>query len=109
MRRAVAACLVAALACLGQQAPTFRAGTTLVEFTVVAVDAKGEPVLDLAASEMRITERGQARETAVFRFDGGAPTRKVEPLPPGIVTNRPEYKAGPARNLTAILLDGLNT
>jgi hypothetical protein len=54
----MAACLAAALGCLGQQVPTFRAGTTLVEFTVVAVDAKGEPVLDLAAREMRITEHG---------------------------------------------------
>jgi VWFA-related protein len=109
MQRAMAACLAAALGCLGQQAPTFRAGTTLVEFTVVAVDAKGEPVLDLTASEMRITEHGQARATAVFRFDAGAPSKSLEPLPPGIVTNRAEYQTGPARNVTAILLDGMNT
>ena len=48
-------------------------------------------------------------EAAVFRFEGGAPSRSLEPLPPGVVTNRGEYKAGPARNVTAILLDGLNT
>lgn len=105
----MAACLAAALGCLGQQTPTFRAGTTLVEFTVIAVDTKGEPVLDLGASEMRITEHGKPRATAVFRFEGGAPSRNLEPLPPGVVTNRAEYEAGPARNVTAILLDGLNT
>jgi VWFA-related protein len=105
----MAACVAAALGCFGQQTPTFRAGTTLVEFTVVAVDSKGGPVLDLAASEMRITEHGRAQEVAVFRFEGGAPSRSLEPLPPGVVTNRGEYKAGPARNVTAILLDGLNT
>jgi hypothetical protein len=31
--------------------PTFRAGTTLVDFAVVAVDARGNPVTDLRRDE----------------------------------------------------------
>ena len=34
---------------------------------------------------------------------------RTEPLPPGIFTNRPEYAPGPPRNITAILIDSLNT
>lgn len=99
----------ACLFCCGQQeVPTFRAQTTLVEFTVVALDAKGKPVMDLKKEEITITENGQPRGVTVFEFDGGT---KEEPnvLPPGTFSNRAEYTQGPSRNITAIVLDTLNT
>ena len=34
------------------QAPTFRTGTTLVEFTVVAFDGKGNPIADLTEADL---------------------------------------------------------
>ena len=34
-----------------QTSPTFRAGTTLVDFTIVATDRKGNPVSDLRSDE----------------------------------------------------------
>jgi VWFA-related protein len=95
------------------QAPTFRTGTTLVEFTVVALDGKGNPVTDLTQADLALTDRGEPREIAFFRFDGGPPPAEaVAPLPPltaGFVTNRPEYQPEPQRSVTAIVLDMINT
>ena len=60
-----------------------------------------------------LTDRGQPREIAFFRFDGGAASAEnatpLPPLSPGFVTNRPEYQPEPQRNVTAIVLDLVNT
>jgi VWFA-related protein len=97
----------------GQTQPTFRTGTTLVEFTVVALDSKSNPVTDLTQADLALTDRGQPREIAFFRFDGApAPVEAaalLPPLSPGFVTNRPEYQPEPQRNVTAIVLDMINT
>jgi VWFA-related protein len=98
----------------GETAPTFRAGTTLVEFTIVATDQRGQPVTDLTANEVAIVQDGKPRPVAFFRFEGssfgpGAVQPKRESIAPGIFTNRVEYSPGPARNVTAIVLDTLNT
>ena len=97
-----------------QTTPMFRAGTTLVEFTIVATDERGQPVIDLKQSEISIIQNGKAQPVAFFRFEGSAfgpdavePRR--EPIAPGIFTNRPEYSPGPSRNVTAIVVDTLNT
>jgi VWFA-related protein len=116
----VAAFVAAALPALGQgpgpgeTTPIFRAGTTLVEFTVVATDQKGEPVADLNQGEIAIIQNGKPQPVAFFRFEGsafapGAVEPKREPIAPGIFTNRSEYSPGPARNVTAIVMDTLNT
>jgi VWFA-related protein len=91
------------------QAPTFRAGTTLVEFTVIARDNKDRPVIDLAKDDIVVTEDGTARDVAFFRFDGAVETRRNEALPPGLFSNRPEYSSGPPRNITAIVIDTIDT
>ena len=97
-----------------QEAPIFRAGTTLVEFSIVATDNTGQPVTDLKQDEIAIVQNGKPQPIAFFRFEGSAfspdavsPPR--ESIAPGIFTNRPEYSPGPARNVTAIVLDSLNT
>jgi VWFA-related protein len=97
-----------------QPAPIFRTGTTLVEFTVVATDERGQPVTDLEQSEISIIQNGKPQTVAFFRFEGSsfgpdAVEAKREPIAPGIFTNRPEYFPGPARNVTAIVIDTLNT
>src|ERR671919_2765389 len=126
-RFAAAACVVSAVAVTfavaafaqgsgapGQTTPIFRAGTTLVEFTIVATDSKGQPVADLKQSEISIVQNGKPQPVAFFRFEGSAfgpdaAEPKHEPIAPGIFTNRPEYFPGPARNVTAIVIDSLNT
>jgi VWFA-related protein len=105
--------LLTVLPCPAQQTetPTFRTGTTLIEFTIVALDNKGNPVTDLRKEEITILENAEPRDVAIFRFEGGgdddAPS--PAPLPSGLFSNRPEYTPGMPRNITAIVLDSLNT
>jgi VWFA-related protein len=89
------------------QTPLFRTATTLVEFSVAALDGGGHPVADLTTDDVSITEEGQPREIAFFRFVGAPDVQKPEPLPYGVFTNRPEYTAGPPVNITAIVIDGI--
>lgn len=95
-----------------QDQPTFRTSTTLVEFTAVAQDAAGHPVTDLRQDEITVTENGKLRDVVFFRFEGlpeVSPPIRPAPLAPGIFSNRPEYAPGPPRNITAIVIDALNT
>jgi VWFA-related protein len=96
--------------------PTFRVGATLIELTLVATDEEGQPVIDLKQEEIEIVERSKRRPIDFFNFDGSAfapgstrAEKPIEPIAPGIFSNRPEYFPGPPRNITAIVLDTLNT
>lgn len=111
---AVAGAAVSQIYAQQESAPIFRAGTTLVEFTIVATDGKGQPVTDLKQDEISILQNGKPQPVAFFRFEGsafapGAIEPAHEPIAPGIFTNRTEYFPGPARNVTAIVIDSLNT
>lgn len=108
--------LVLPLAALSAQSssdtPTFRAGTTLVEFTVVVTGEDGKPITDLKREDFAVVEQGRERDIAFFQYEGAPPSAiriRTEPLPRGIFTNRPEYAPGPPRNIIAILIDSLNT
>jgi VWFA-related protein len=102
------------LAAQQETMPIFRGGTTLVQFTLVATDQKGNPITDLKQDEVSILQSGKPQPVSFFRFEGAAVAADAkEPLrdslAPGIFTNRSEYSPGPARNVTAIVLDSLNT
>jgi VWFA-related protein len=90
--------------------PTFRASTTLVEFTLVVEDRNGDPVTDLRQDEIAVIDGGQKRDVVFFRFEGGreAPPAPAS-LPKGMFSNRPEFRQGGPRNVTAIVIDALNT
>ena len=103
MTRATLLFFAICLFCPGQEQPTFRAGTTLVQFTFVATDSKGNPVTNLKKEETLVTENGLPRELAFFRFEGRDNSVRPQPLPRGEFTNRAEYTPGPARNVTAIV------
>ncbi len=118
MKKTGVAVLVAAAAihlhAQQDQTPIFRAGTTLVEFTIVATDQNGKPITDLKQEDVAILQNGKPQPVAFFRFEGAAfgpdaVEAAHEPIAPGIFTNRPEYSPGPARNVTAIVIDSLNT
>ena len=76
-------------------------------------DDNGNHITDLKrAKTSRSSKRGQPRDVAFFHYEGAPPAAirvRAQPLPPGIYTNRPEYAPGPPRNITAILIDSLNT
>jgi VWFA-related protein len=103
---------VAALLALGaqDQTPTFRTTTRLVELTVTALDKKGLPVTDLRLEDFVIQDNGKSRPVTFLEYDG-TPSVDADPLPlpPGVFTNRVEFTPGPPRNITAFVLDELNT
>jgi VWFA-related protein len=108
----VVALAVAPLAQTPPDSPSFRTGTTLIEFTVVVTGEDGRHVTDLKQDDVSIVEGGRPREVAFFHYEGAPPAAmrvRSQPLPPGIFTNRPEYAPGPPRNIIAILIDSLNT
>ncbi len=110
MTAAVTFAVFLALLAAQQQAPTFRTSTRLVELTVTALDKKGNAVTDLRLEDFTIKENGKSRPIAFFRYDGGPPVEpKAIPLPAGVFTNRVEFTPGPPRNITALVLDELNT
>jgi VWFA-related protein len=88
--------------------PTFRAGTTLIEFTIVVRDNQGIPIIDLTKDDIVVTENGQPRAVEFFRFDGAPPQPSPNALPPGHFTNRFETSPNAARHITAILIDAMN-
>jgi VWFA-related protein len=103
---------VAALLALGAQGqtPTFRTTTRLVELTVTALDKKGLPVTDLRLEDFAIQDNGKSRPVSFLEYDG-TPSVDADPLPlpSGVFTNRVEFTPGPPRNITAFVLDELNT
>ena len=96
-----------------EEIPKFRAETTFVEFTIVVLDNKGNPVTDLKKEEVSIADNGRNRQLSAFRFDGaqiGARSsgqiNVTPPLPPGTFSNLPEHiPAAVSRSFTAIVLD----
>jgi VWFA-related protein len=105
-----AAVLLALMAQAQTPAPTFRTTTRLVELSVSALDRRGQPVTDLKPEDFTIEEGGKVRPISIFKYEGGPSTEpNALPLPAGLFTNRVEFTPGPPRNITALLLDELNT
>jgi VWFA-related protein len=83
--------LVAALA--AAQAPVFRSDTRIVEVAVVAKDSSDSPIADLSKDDLRVFDNGVEQTILSFEKLGG------------IVKST----GRPARRLSALLLDALNT
>lgn len=117
--RIFAAALAAGVLAGQQSAPVFRAGTKLVEVTVSVLDKKGNAVTGLDTADFTVLDEGKPRPVAFFRFDGGsmaspgasgAATPSPAPkLPPGVFSNRLEAEKNAPRNVTALVLDTINT
>jgi VWFA-related protein len=90
-----------------QSATTLRTSTRLVIVDVVATDSKGQPVTDLKAEDFTMLEDTKAQQISSFAFQhpGPAPVTAALQLPPGVVTNAPQYQSS---SLNVILLDTLN-
>ena len=109
-------CLAAVASAQAQQeapAPTFRAGTRLVEVDVVARSKDG-PAKGLTKADFTLLDNGKAQTISFFsvraaRTSAGTPGAHVAPLPTGAVSNRME-RAGEGRgNATVVLIDQKNT
>src|SRR5258708_1995990 len=88
-------------------APTIRVTTHMVLVDVVVTDKQGKPVTGLRAEDFALEEKGKEQKIASFTASAGA-APAPEPLPPGIYTNRAQYRS-PGGPITVLLLDALNT
>jgi VWFA-related protein len=80
----------------------------MVLVDVVVTDKQGKPVPGLHREDFVVEENGKAQKiTSLVTPSENAP-HAVAPLPPGIYSNRPQYRStgGP---ITVMLLDALNT
>lgn len=88
--------------------PTFRATTRLVEVSVVAL-ANGKPVTDLRKEDLAVTENGQTRQLAFFRYEGSPPAVTRHPRRTNVFTNAAAGTEETRASITAILFDAVNT
>jgi VWFA-related protein len=96
----VAVTLWSALAALeGSGSPAI---SSLKKLNVAAVDADGQPVTDLRASDFQVFEDGKPKNIAFFRFTGGKAIPAA--LEPGEYSNR----TGVPAQATVILVDLLS-
>jgi VWFA-related protein len=96
-----------------QREPLFRTTTRLVEVTVTVADKKGNAVTGLGPADFVVRDEGTPRPVDVFRFDGGSGGTGTAPaalaLAPGTFTNLPAPSDTGPRNVTALVLDNINT
>jgi VWFA-related protein len=88
-------------------APTVRVSTHMVLVDVVVTDKQGNPVTGLHPEDFAVEENGKAQKISTFAAPGEN-LAAGQPLPPGIYSNRPQYRS-PGGPVTAMLLDALNT
>jgi VWFA-related protein len=98
-----------ALPLAAQDPPTFRSDTRLVELQVVVTGRDRAPVTGLTADDFTILENGKRKSIAFFTAPSAQPKQRPDPLPPGLLTNRPEYAPGAPQGIMAVVLDVLNT
>jgi len=82
--------------------PIFRAGTELVQVSVVALDKQGKPVADLRRDEFQIFDNGMPQEVRLFLSEKSNPS-PPQPLPADTFTN------GSHSGYSVLLFDNLAT
>jgi VWFA-related protein len=104
---ALAAFLI--FAARGQQpGATFRTTARLVEVNVTALDSNGRPVTGLDRKDFEVLDNGKRRDIAFFRFDANPAPEAPAPAP-GTYSNRNEPAADHPWNISALVIDSLNT
>ncbi len=102
---------------LGAQSPhgqeqvpglTIRVTSRLVLVDVVVTDKHGQPVLGLQSADFAVTEKGKPQKISIFTAPNQSARPAAPALPPGVYSNRPEYRS-PGGPPTVILLDAVNT
>jgi VWFA-related protein len=88
-----------------------RTTTRIVQVGVVVKDKDGRPVSGLSRKDFTITDGGKEQAIQLFSVETNQPPdlKKAVKLAPGTLSNRAAGFSGVPRNLTAILIDALNT
>jgi VWFA-related protein len=89
-------------------APTIRVSTHLVLIDVVVTDKQGKAVTGLHPEDFVVEEKGKTQKIAFFTPSGDSQRQPAPQLPPGIYSNKPEYRS-PGGPLVILLLDAANT
>ena len=80
----------------------------MVLVDVVVTDKQGKAVSGLTRDDFTVEENGKPQKLSTFQTPGELQLPLAVPLPPGIYSNRPQYRS-PGSALTVLLLDALNT
>jgi VWFA-related protein len=108
MKTAFVCALFLAGQAAASQDPTFRAGTELVEVSVIAQDKQGKPVADLRREEFELFDNGQPQ--AIRLFAGETTKSDAAPAPSNTAntfTNQIAASAGSSNAYAVILIDNL--
>jgi VWFA-related protein len=89
-------------------APTIRVTTHMVLVDAVVTDKQGKAVMGLRPEDFVVEENGKAQKIVSLTTPAENTPVSKPPLPPGIYSNRPEYRS-PGGPITVMLLDALNT
>ena len=80
----------------------------MVLVDVVVTDKQGKAVSGLTRDDFTVEENGKPQKLSTFQTPGESQLPMATALPPGIYSNRPQYRS-PGLALTVLLLDALNT
>jgi VWFA-related protein len=89
-------------------APTIRVSTHVVLVDVVVIDKQGKPVTGLRQEDFVVQEKGKTQKIAFFTSAADLQKSAAPELPPGIYSNKPEYRS-PGGPVVVLLLDAANT
>ena len=80
----------------------------MVEINVIVRDKNG-PVNNLMQDNFTIFDKGKEQKIAFFSANSAYTMRKPDaPLPPGVLTNRPEHVGEAPAAATIVLFDAVN-
>lgn len=89
--------------------PVFRSRTQLVQMDVV-VKANNAPAAGLRQTDFQVFDNGKPQQIAIFSVRNAQPgNARWEPLPPGVVSNRPRSRGPEPVSATVVLIDAQNT
>jgi VWFA-related protein len=89
-------------------APTIRVTTHMVVVDVVVTDKQGKAVAGLHPEDFVVEENGKVQKVSTLTTPAENAPGAPPTLPPGIYSNRPQYRSSGAP-ITLMLLDALNT
>jgi VWFA-related protein len=90
------------------QEPLYRTGARLVTVDVTVRNNQG-PIKGLTKDDFTVQDKGKVQTIAVFgENDATKAAPAPEPLPPGVVVNRPSGNGAMPSNAVVVLFDRLN-
>jgi VWFA-related protein len=116
VRRSLAVLAATTIVCAQQSpppaepipAPTIRVTTHMVVVDVVVTDKQGKAITGLHPEDFVVEENGKVQKVSTLTTPAENAPGAPPALPPGIYSNRPQYRSSGAP-ITLMLLDALNT